>query len=650
MDSVAQSQGQPGKSKLKPPRSSLSPDELMLSGHLLSRLSLAPDVIAKAVVLNPSGMDWSETAGDVSVLVAQNAAQASDGLSVAITGEPSLAGTGTDTQAVQVDAQALLALYRTYGKNCLTRLHGSWAVVIVDPQQQCILAATDRLGRQPLYFKVADGHVLIADNLSNLRTTGDKVEPDVQALYHYLYFHMVPAPVAAVSGFRKLAMAQSLELGADGQKLSFYWSPAFSESTPEPLPAARQALKAHLRTAVQRCTQIPDVPAGATGHTKIGAFLSGGLDSSTVAGMLSEIQGGKAEAYSIGFDAEGYDEMPYARLAARHFGITLHEHYVTPDDVVRALPQIAAAFDEPFGNSSVLPAYFCARMAAEDGVSILLAGDGGDELFAGNERYASQKIFERYRGLPAWLRSGLVEPLVRSLPAAFPLARKGRSFLRQANIPLPARLQYYSFLEQNSPDDVFTPAFMHGVDRARPLQLLNDIYHRPDDATTLSRMLYLDWQITLADNDLRKVNQACAMAGVKVRYPMLDDELVEFSTRIPSDWKLPGKKADSSKLRHFYKQSLTGWLPDETINKTKHGFGLPFGVWMKTHKPLQELAYENIVRLKSREIFLPGFLDKAVDNHRNGHAAYFGELIWVLMCLELWLSVNAPDYHCEQTL
>ncbi len=148
-------------------------------------------------------------------------------------------------------------------------------------------------------------------------------------------------------------------------------------------------------------------------------------------------------------------------------------------------------------------------------------------------------------------------------------------------------------------------------------------------------MLYLDWQYTLADNDLRKVSHMCALAGVEVVYPMLDDNLVNFSCQIPSNWKIKDRD-----LRHFYKQSLTGWLPDATINKKKQGFGLPFGVWMETHKPLQEMAYENLLKLKKRPYFKPEFIDHTIDLHRNQHAAYYGELIWILMVLEMWIDAH----------
>ena len=197
-------------------------------------------------------------------------------------------------------------------------------------------------------------------------------------------------------------------------------------------------------------------------------------------------------------------------------------------------------------------------------------------------------------------------------------------------------MQAYNFLHRNAPDSVFTPAFLEQVSTAYPLQLLRETFNDPADAGDLNRMLYLDWQITLADNDLRKVNRACEMAGVSVRYPMLDDALVEFSTAIPSQWKLPGRT-----LRDFYKRALAGWLPQATLDKEKHGFGLPFGVWMRSYAPLSEMAYDCVLRLKHRDIFREDFLDRAIALHRADHAAYYGSLIWILTALELWLEANA---------
>lgn len=602
-------------------------------GSLSARLSVNSGVGAHLSV-NPGNSNLEDaTKSSLFISAPSPPLQRPDGLVGAIIGAPYIDDdTSGGVQPVTVDA--LLALYDSRGSQCAQCLVGRWAFVIYDPRHSRVLLATDRMGREPLYYRMVDENVVAIGDPAALSKCSGLIHIAEQGLYDYLYFHMLPAPGSMFTDVHKLGAAEMLEITPGRQKTTRHWMPDFRESSNVPRIVLQSQLAQNLKSAIAQCVGKPT--------EKVGAFLSGGLDSSTVAGMLSELQGGSCDAYAIGFDAEGYDEMNYARLTAKHFGLRLHEYYVTPDDVLRALPKVAAAFNEPFGNSSALPAYFCARMAADDGVDVLLAGDGGDEIFAGNERYAKQKVFERYLGAPAWLRSGLVEPLIEMMPAELPLISKARSFIAQANIPLPDRLQNYSFLEQNNPEDVFNPALLEKFNTAGPMERLRKIYHTPDNASSLNRMLFLDWQITLADNDLRKVSRACELAGITVRYPMLDDALVAYSTSIPSDWKLPGRR-----LRDFYKTSLTSWLPAATLAKSKHGFGLPFGVWMKQHKPLRELAYDNILKLRDRGIFKPSFLDRAVSAHRDDHASYFGELIWVLTVLELWLSANNPAYRYE---
>ena len=194
-------------------------------------------------------------------------------------------------------------------------------------------------------------------------------------------------------------------------------------------------------------------------------------------------------------------------------------------------------------------------------------------------------------------------------------------------------MQSYNFLHRHPVNDIFTEDFLGEVDTEYPLDLQRSIYRRPPDASDLNRMLYLDWQNTLADNDLRKVSHMCALAGVDVTYPMLDDALVEFSCRVPSEWKI-----SNGDLRYFFKRSLQRWLPAETISKNKQGFGLPFGVWMQTYQPLREMAYDNLLKLKNREFIRAEFIDKAIEMHQSEHAAYYGELVWIFTVFELWME------------
>lgn len=562
---------------------------------------------------------------EVSHLAADSIAHFGSGVA-AISGRPEWGDQSLASIAAESgDGAALLAAYRASPGDFIAQLRGAFVFALFDPEQELLLAGIDRMGRQTLYHARDSDTLYLAGTAADLLQLSDLSGTlSSQGLYDYVYFHMVPSPGSVYRGIGKLPAGQCLECRQGTVRQRRYWQPDFNRRCTGTLAANGEQLRRLLREAVER-----DLEPGVT----TGSFLSGGLDSSTVTGMLAEATGASAPAYAIGFDEPGYDEMEFARIAAQHFGVKLVEYYVTPQDVVDELPTIANSYDEPFGNSSALPAYFCARRARDDGTERLLAGDGGDEIFAGNARYAKQLVFEHYSRLPAWLRSSIIEPVAAHLPERPALVSKVRSYIHQAMIPLPDRLQSYNYLNRLGPESVFTEQLLAAVDVESPAAVQRETYRAPEQASDLSRMLYLDWQYTLADNDLRKVIGMCALAGVEVRFPMLEDALVEFSCTIPDEWKLqPGR------LRHFFKQSLSDCLPQATINKKKQGFGLPFGHWMQSYGPLNELAGDSLSRLKGRGYLRPDFLDRLLQLHREEHAAYYGELIWVLTVLDLWLE------------
>jgi asparagine synthase (glutamine-hydrolysing) len=362
--------------------------------------------------------------------------------------------------------------------------------------------------------------------------------------------------------------------------------------------------------------------------------LSGGTDSSTVTGMLTEVTGRPAKTFSIGFDAAGYDEMEYARIAARHYGTDHHEYYITPDDLVQRIPQVAAWFDQPFGNSSALPAYFCAKVAHDAGVTRMLAGDGGDELFGGNSRYASDKLFTAYERVPALVKRALIEPLALGLPlSSVPLLRKGARYVEIARMPVPGRMQLYNLLSRMGPANVFTTDFIASIDAGEPERRELASFAATPPAATLNRMLAHEWKYILADNDLPKVTGTASLAGVDVAFPFLDDRLLDFSLGLPPDQKVRGRK-----LRYFFKEALRGFLPQEIIAKKKHGFGLPFGVWLVRERALRDFARGSVDALASRGIIQPGLPGMLFDERLGEHASYYGEMIWILMMLEQWLG------------
>ncbi len=399
-----------------------------------------------------------------------------------------------------------------------------------------------------------------------------------------------------------------------------YWEMRFVENERRSFPELKHKFLTVLRDGVRE----------AAAHRAVGAFLSGGTDSSTIAGMLGEVTGAPARTYSIGFEAEGFDEMEYARIAARHFGTSHHEYYVTPDDVVAAIPQIAAAHDQPFGNASAVPTFYCAKLAKDDGIDTLLGGDGGDELFGGNERYAKQYLYSLYSDLPATLRQNLIEPIAFAFPE-FSVIGKAQRYMRNAMQPMPARYDNYNLLERLGAANVFTADFLGSVDAQLPRALVARTYQGAHANTLINRMLALDLKYTLADNDLPKVTRSCELAGVDARFPLLDDAVVAFSATLA-----PGLKLKGTRLRYFFKQALHGFLPPQIIAKTKHGFGLPFGVWLKRYPRLQQIAFDSLTDLKRRSIIRSEFIDELTSTHVQSHAHYYGTMVWVLMMLEQW--------------
>lgn len=557
-----------------------------------------------------------------------SAAPVANGCSSAASSDGNAVAIVLGRSGAEADAGAIADAFIRSGRKPDTRRHQHCSYLVCEAGTGRAVVVTAPIGLQQLFWTVSGGNLEIASSpaLLSRRAPG---APHAQALYNYVYFHCIPGPTSLFAGVAKLGGGHVLHFDGTRATLERYWRPGFSSSPPSPEPEAARQLHELLRSATKACI-------GNTTH--FGAFLSGGLDSSTVAGLAAQEQPG-VPTVSMGFDVQGFDEMEYARIAARHFGTRAIEYYVTPDDVLQSLPRVAAAFAEPFGNSSAAAAFHCARVAKESGLTMLLAGDGGDEIFGGNERYARQLVFERYGRIPRVLRRGLLEPAVAfagRLTSGFPVNKAG-SYIAQANVPLPDRLQSYNFLHRHDPAEVFSPELLGAVDRELPLRMLREEYGLPDTDNAINRMLFLDWKFTLHDNDLVKVNTMCRLAGVDVAYPMLDQAVVDFGLRVPGDWKVR-----NGELRWFYKRAMSGFLPREIIHKTKHGFGLPFGHWTRSHDGLSRLSRDALQSLAARRIFRPEFIETAQRLHREAHASYYGELVWILMVLELWLQAHMP--------
>jgi asparagine synthase (glutamine-hydrolysing) len=530
-----------------------------------------------------------------------------------------------DLAARDGHAAAWVAAFERHGIAATGEVHGPFAVALRDRTGRTFLAV-DRFSICTLCFRV-DGETLVFHDRADV-VAGANAPMDPQAIFDYLYFHMIPAPRTIFRGVQRLPAGHYALYERGCLTVAPWWKPVFDEDCRRPFAELRDEFRQLLRDATTR--QIESGTAG--------CFLSGGTDSSTVAGVMTEVTGKPAPTFSIGFDVAGYDEMKYARIAARHFHTDHHEYYVTPDDLVAGIPQVARSYDQPFGNSSVLPAYYCAKLAREAGVDRILGGDGGDELFGGNSRYAKQRIFGAYDHLPGIVRKGLLEPLLSpgNPVTRLPGVKKAASYVEQARVPMPDRMQMYNLLTRLGLPEVLTPEFMASIDTDEPLRGQREVYAATASNALINRMLAFDWRYTLADNDLPKVIGATALAGISVGFPLLDDALTDFSLQLEPRLKLRGLQ-----LRWFFKEALRGFLPDEILAKKKHGFGLPFGTWANTHPALKSLALESIESLRQRGIVREAFLRDLIDVHLPQHPEYYGEMLWVLMMLEQWLVAES---------
>ena len=524
-----------------------------------------------------------------------------------------------------------IANFFSSNSHCIEALYqelsGQFWLVVLDYTSNKLYLVNDHFGMQPCFYTQQNGVVTISESLKKLKSMPElSFTISEQALFNYMYFHCIPSPNTIFEQVSKLEPGKAVILEQHKTDISLsiteqlLYCPSFNQK------------KVQEQDTHKTCLNVIEKAVNKHSSEDCGAFLSGGLDSSSVAGMLARSQS-PAKTFSIGFTIDGYDETPYAKLTAQHFKTQHEVLYLQPEQAAEEFVKVAQYFDEPFGNSSAMATYFCAKFAKSHGVTRLLAGDGGDELFAGNDRYAKQKQFEFYQQVPSAIR-GVTKGLFCHTPIGkLPILSKGASYINQAEVPMPDRLESYNFLNRLGVDNIFNSDFISAVDTQQPVMQQRQRYQDCSSEHIVDQMLYLDWKFTLADNDLVKVGRMCDMAGVDVRYPLLDKSVVDFSCSIAADIKLPGNK-----LRNFYKESCRGFLADDTLTKSKHGFGLPFGLWMKENQVLKELVLDNLVAFKKRKIVKDSLVDSVLDAHQSIHAGYYGELIWIMVVLELWLQ------------
>jgi asparagine synthase (glutamine-hydrolysing) len=526
---------------------------------------------------------------------------------------------------------ALLDRYLHSGTEFLRELRGEFALAIWDSGEERLILATDRFRVQPLVY---GGDARGFSFASRMRALDHAPVPTQRTLHapavmDVMASSYIPTPETIFTEIRKLPPGHVLTYERGSFRSEPYWDIDFREPSHAPEEALAEEVRGAFREAIAVRYRRD------TGAGRVGAFLSGGVDSSTVTGVLTQVAGRPIHTFSIGFGEERYNEMSYARIAARRFGAEHHEYFVTPRDTVDAFPLVVEEFDEPFGNASAVPTYYCAKLARDHGVDHLYAGDGGDELFGGNERYAFDRVFGYYRRVPGWLRATLLRPGVETLARAIPnrIFTRARNYVRKASLPPVARLTAYSFLRVVPIGEVAERDFLlslNGYDASRAMERH---YENALGTTDLDRQLYLDLKLAIGDNDLYKVSRMTERAGVAVRYPFLDGGLADAAARVPAALKMRGRK-----LRVFFKNAYRDLLPPEVTAKTKHGFGLPIGVWLRTDPTLNAMMHDLVLgpRSLARGYFRKQALERLVAEHQVEEAEFAGTVLWNLMVLEEW--------------
>jgi asparagine synthase (glutamine-hydrolysing) len=534
-----------------------------------------------------------------------------------------------EEQRVRGPAKALRRAYRNHGIGLLDQLAGPFSFAVIDHTNRRAIAAVDRIGVHSLYYASEASDALIFGSSADMVRAHPDVGASVplQAVYNYLHAFVCRSPGTIYAEQCKLGPAQYLLWESGHIDVRTYWQMPFAPDRAHSPEELHEELVAKVRQAVRTSVACGDVE-------HVGAFLSGGLDSSTITGFLSEVSLGPAETFTIGFDEASYDEMRYAEAVTRKFSTNAHRYWLTADDTVEVVPRIAAYYDEPFGNSSAVPAYICAAQARRAGIRHMLAGDGGDEILAGNSRYLEQAVYAHYERLPGMLRAALKSAAFHTpLLHKSALWKKAQRYIARAEVPLPERLEAYNFYQLDRLTEIFDVDVLRELDLEAPWREMREIYEGATSGDPLQRMMHLDLKQALADADLKKVTGMCDLAQVDVSFPFLDDDLVAFCATIPPELQLK-----DDRLRAFFKEAFRNFLPEEVIAKKKHGFGMPFYEWTRDHPRLREMAYDSVGRLRGRHLVRSDFLDRVLMEHSRPEATAYDGLVWDLMMLELWFD------------
>ena len=533
------------------------------------------------------------------------------------------------------DTETIIHAYEEFGKDCVQKLNGMFAFAIWDSSKDMLLLARDRLGQKPLYYSVDDEKLIFASEIKSILEYPDvERKIDIEALNLYLTFLYVPAPWTMFEGIKKLSPGHLLTCKGREIQIEKYWDVVYRSSDTRDERHYIGGIRRKLTKSVER-RLMSDVP--------LGVFLSGGLDSSVVVGLMSQIMDRPVDTYSVGFDAsiggspKFNVDFEHAKLVARHFGTNHHEIVISKnDDLEELLPKLVWQLDEPLSNPTIIPTYLVAKLAKES-VTVTLSGDGADELFGGYTRYRADKMVSYYRKIPGPLRDKILTPLIYRTP----MPQRLKRLAEKASLPLGAE-RYLTWWTVFSPDDkalLFTKGLVNQVDGALSERVVSSCFDNVNTGSFQDKLSYTDLKMWIAEESNMRMDKMSMLASVEARAPFLDHELVEFAATIPFSLKVKGLTT-----KYILKKAFSDMLPKAIIEREKWGFFCPASSWLRDH--VRDLTLQLLSRasIESGGLFNYDYVDSLVQRHLN-REEYNLNKVWALLTFQLWYEIYINQNH-----
>lgn len=524
------------------------------------------------------------------------------------------------------DTEAIVHAYEEYGEECPKKLNGMFGFAILDLRNRSLFLSRDRLGIKPLYYyKDPEKFVFGSELKSILEFENIPREVDPKALDAFLTFEYIPSPWSILKGISKLPPGHTLTLRDGTLTIREYWDVHFQEEERSERELC-QELRELLRDAV-KIRLMSDVP--------LGAFLSGGIDSSAIVALMAGEMDRPVETFSIGFKESSYNESSFARIVSSHFKTKHHEFTIEPD-ALALTEKLVAHLDEPFGDFSIFPTYLVSKMAREF-VTVTLSGDGGDELFAGYDTYFANRMSQAYGKVPRAIRHGLISPFVQQLPPT----EKKKGLLNRIKrfdegMRLPDDLQHARwmiFLQAAEKSKLYSPPMQEALAGHDSFAGIRGIFERAGTSDELNRQMYVDIKSYLVDDILVKVDRMSMATSLEARVPFLDHRFVEFSAKIPGKLKLKGKTS-----KYLLKQAMADLLPPQILTRGKEGFSIPIKNWLK--EELRDLMMDVLSpeRIKKDGFFEANYVSKLTAEHLQNKENHSHRL-WAMMVFGIWQDI-----------